>query len=41
MQIDALTFTQVSYHNMKWYLASKLIEHNKRNKRIRIIKTQE
>ena len=30
MKLDALiAFTQASYHNMKSYFTSKLIEHNK------------
>ena len=30
MKLDALiTFNQASYHNMKSYFKSKLIEHNK------------
>ena len=40
MKLDALiACTQASYRNMKLYFTSKLIEHNKTNKRIRILKT--
>ena len=40
MKLDAfIAFTQASYRNMKWYFTSKLIEHNKTNQRIRILKT--
>ena len=36
MKLDALT--QASYHNMKSYFTSKVIEHDINNKRIRILK---
>ena len=40
MKLDALIpFTKAPYRNMKSYFTSKLIEHNKNNKRIRILKT--
>ena len=39
MKLDALiTFNQASYHNMKSYFKSKLIEHNKNKKKIQDIK---
>ena len=40
MKLDAfIAFPRASYRNMKLYFTSKLIEHIKTNKRIRILKT--
>ena len=41
MKLDALTaFTLASYRNIKLYFTSRLIEHNKTKKRIRILKNR-